>query len=81
MGFATVARNDTQDPLRFEIDGAIVEQGFSGGPVLDSETGTVVGLVVGGLGKAVVAARSEVILRKLSELGYREDEGDGDEPE
>ena len=68
---AEVSRNDPeQNPIHFEADGGI-EEGFSGGPVVCCDSGSAVGVVVGGLGNTVkVIIRSEQVRLLLAKLGY-----------
>lgn len=71
---AAVMRNSpTQDPVAFEVDGA-VEFGASGGPVFDPEQRAVVGIVHGGLGHTVkIVRRSEQIYALLERHGWRDE--------
>lgn len=71
---ARVARNDPDDPLHLESDGAI-EPGFSGGPVVCPRFGAVVGVVRGGYGvSATILVRAERVRELLEELGYATEE-------
>lgn len=77
---ARVGRNLLDDPLHIETDGAI-EEGFSGGPVMDARQRVVIGVVRGGLGNLVkVLVRSEQLMALLEQLGYQfaiQEEKDG----
>jgi AAA+ superfamily predicted ATPase len=67
---ARVSRNDQNNQRHFESDGGI-EQGYSGGPVLDAATGLVVGIVSAGRGeytKEII--RAEQLLYLLEDIGY-----------
>jgi SpoVK/Ycf46/Vps4 family AAA+-type ATPase len=68
---AHVVRNDPDNALDLETDGAI-ERGFSGGPALYVAQGAVVAIVKGGYGpSATLLVRSEQLRSLLAQLGYR----------
>lgn len=67
---ARVSVNNPIDHQHFETDGA-VEPGFSGGPVIATNSGLVVGVVVAGRGETVkLMIRAERLRELLESLGY-----------
>lgn len=68
---ARVVRNDNNNPVHIETDGAI-EPGFSGGPAVDQNQKSVIGIVSGGYGpSATLFVRAEQLKAMLEDVGYR----------